>query len=320
MPITGIAALQNARTAFKTFAEEIFGRDLPGVWARYCESIPTDTDRIEHDVIEAFPVIRKWEGEKQFKSAQAATQSIRVYPYEASFEEDRLKVQADRTGQVGRRIQQFLANTAYAMDKLAHEALVANPTGYDGVALYSASHPRGPAGAPQSNTTTSALSFATFEAAMVAGASLRDANGEPLGVSYNLLRVGPKLAALAREITGSNERIVSIDNAGAIDSGTRVAATSIPNVRGLQVFTGGSVDVIVDPRLVGTYDDYWYLFDTNRGAPALVAYVFRAFEGISQDEMTDDGRFLSDKLRFSVEGDVGFGAGAWQTTYAGIVA
>lgn len=317
MAITDRSILDNASTAFKTFGDEIFGKSLPGVFSRYTDVMPTDSKTVEHDVIEAFPVVREWTGAKQFGDAQAASQTITLKTYERSFKIKRLDLLTDRTGATAKRMQSFLNDTASIYDKLAHEALIANATGYDGAALLSASHPRGPSG-NQSNTSATALSHAQFEAAMVAGAGLRDVNGEPLGISYSLLRVGPKLAALAREITGSNERIISVANDG-LEAGTRVAAAAGPNARGLQVFSGGSVDVVVDPRLVGTYDDYYYLVDTSRGVMPIVGYEFRAPEAIAQDQMTAEGRFLSDEFRYSVECDVAFAPGAWQVIYGGIV-
>lgn len=319
MPISNQSALANANTMFSAFAEEIFGegRAMPGVYSEYTEIRQTDTKLVEHDVVEAFPVVRQWLGEKQFPDVVAATQSITVLTYEQSFAIKRLDLLSDRTGVVGRGLRRFLDESAYIYDNLAHAALIANGTGYDGVSLFSASHPRGPAGATQSNTSTTALSHVQFEAVMIAGASLRDANSEPLRINYNLLRVGPKLAALAREITGSNERVIAVDNSGA-ESGTRVAAATGPNARGLQVFDGGAVRVVVDPRLVGTYDDYYYFFDTTRG-PALIGYEMRAPEAIAMDRMDDEGRFTADEFRYSVECDIVFAPGLWQTAYRGVV-
>jgi phage major head subunit gpT-like protein len=319
MAVTDRSILENASTTYRELAAEIFGDRPPGLYQEWTDVRPADSKIVEHDVLESMPVVREWSGAKQFGDVQAARATLEMKSHEASFKIKRVDLITDRTGITARTMRTFLTNTAYIYDKLSHEALVANATGYDGVALFSASHPRGPAGATQSNTSTTALSNAQFEAVMIAGASLRDANGEPFAISYDVLRVGPKLAALAREITGSNERVIAVDNSGA-ESGTRVAAATGPSFRGVQVFSGGSVRVVVDPRLVGTYDDYYYLFDTTRGASALVGYELRAPEAISLDSMDDDARFHRDEFLYSVECDVVFGPGAWQVAYAGIVA
>lgn len=321
MAVTDRSILDNASTTFKELAAEIFGEKRPpGVYQAFTSVFNTDSKIVEHDVLEAMPVAREWVGAKQFGDVQAASTTLTLKSYEASFRIKRLDVQTDRTGMTGRRIASFLSDTAYMYDDQAHQVLFANPTGYDGVALFSASHPRGPSGATQSNTTSSALSLSTFETAMQTGASLRDANGQPLMISYDTLIVGPKLAGLAREITGSAERIVAVDNSGA-ESGTRVAAAALPSFRGVQVFGGGSVNVVVDPRmpLGGTYDDYWYLVDTSRGASPIVGYEFRGPEAVTLDSMDSPARFDLDEFRYSVEFDVVFGAGVWQVAYAGIL-
>lgn len=318
MAVTDRSIIENASVLYNSIADEVFENRPPGEYARWTDMRTTDSKTIEHDVLEAMPVVREWTGAKQFGDVQAASVSHTLKTYEASFRIKRLDLLTDRTGNTARKMRSFLSDTAYIYDKLAHEALIANGTGYDGVALYSSSHPRGPAGATQSNTSTTALSHAQFEAMMIVGASLRDANSEPLGISYNVLRVGPKLAALAREITGSNERVIAVANDG-LEAGTRVAAATGPNSRGVQVFSGGSVDVIVDPRLVGTYDDYYYAYDTARGASALVGYEFRSPEAITLDQMDDDARFHRDEFLYSVETDVVFVPGAWQVTFAGIL-
>lgn len=318
MAVTDRSIIENASTTFREIAAEVFENRPPGLYQRWTDVRQTDSKITEHDVLEAMPVVRAWSGAKQFHDVQAAKHTIEIGQVEASFAIKRIDLVTDRTGMTARKIRAWLSDVAYIYDKLAHEALVANATCYDGTALFNASHPRGPGGATQSNYSTTALSAAQLEAAMIAGASLRDANGEPLGISYNLLRVGPKLAAAAREITGSNERVIAVANDG-LEAGTRVAAATGPNFRGVQVFSGGSLEVVVDPRLVGTYDDYYYLFDTTRGASALVGYELRAPEAIALDGMDDDARFHRDEFLYSVEADVVFGPGAWQVAYAGVL-
>ena len=318
MAVTDRSIIENASTTFREIAAEVFTDKPPGEWSNWTDLRQTDSKIVEHDVLEEMPVVREWAGAKQFHDVQAAKATLEIKTYEASFAIKRKDLITDRTGMTARRMRAWLGDTAYIYDKLSHEALVANGTCYDGTALYSGSHPRGPAGATQSNTSTTALSHAQFEAVMAAGSSLRFLSGEPIGISYNVLRVGPKLAGLAREITGSNERVIAVANDG-LEAGTRVAAATGPNFRGVQVFDGGSVRVIVDPRLVGTYDDYYYFFDTTRGASALVGYELRGPEPISLDSMDDDARFHRDEFLYSIECDVVFGPGAWQVTYAGIV-
>lgn len=318
--ITNQATLDTAATTFRAVGEEIFGQTTPGMYDVFTEVIPTGSKVNEIDLLETMPVVREWLGEKEYASIIASKLSATIKKYEKSMEIDRLDLTADKLGLIARRIRTFLGNDGAAIyDKLCTEALIANGTGYDGVALFSASHPRGPAGATQSNTGTTALSFAQFEAVMVAGASLRDGNGEPLGISYDVLMVGPKLAALGREITQSAVRVGGIAATGEAATASVVTASTIPNYRGLEVYTGGSVTLVVNPRLVGTYDDYYYMIDSKRGVKPIMLYEFRRPEPIEQFSMDSDARFNLDKFRCSVECDVVAAPGLWQAAYAGIV-
>ncbi|MFQ5427184.1 MAG: hypothetical protein ACE5EV_08890, partial [Gaiellales bacterium] len=106
------------------------------------------------------------------------------------------------------------------------------------------------------------------------------------------------------------ERLAAVDNSGA-ESGTRVAAASIPNV-----FGGGEMTLIVDPRLVGSYDDYCYYHDTTRGPKPIIGYELVAPRPVEQTQLDHEGRFLNGELRFSVEAYVVFAIGDWHTSYA----
>ena len=315
MGITNQSALANVSVVFYTKFDELFVNRPGGAFQSYTEEVSIDTKTVEHDVFEAMPVMRTWIGPKVFSDIRFTNQTFTVKQYERSFAIKRLDVVTDRTGMTERRISNFLTNpNSQIQDKICFDYLVTNPTGYDGSAIYSATHPRGPAGATQSNTTTSALGYTTFEDAMVSQSELRDENGESFQITPNVLRVGPKLLQIAMEVTGSDKPL-SMDSSGA--SGTTssvVAATKTVNAWG-----GGKVDVVLDKRMVGTYDDYWFLDDTTQGAKPVILYTLRAPEPVEQTAMDSESRFNLDELRFSIEMDGMPAAGAWQPTFAGIL-
>ena len=320
MAITNQNILDTASTTFHAKFDEIFENGAPGLWQLYTETIPTDSKINEVDVLETMPVVREWVGAKQFKDIRASSVSATIKTYERSFSIKRVDAITDRTGAIGRRISAFLNPGAAGgdiFDLLAFTELVsasgAGGTGYDGVALISTAHVRGPSAGNQSNKGTSALAFGTYDTCVQAMTSLRDENGEPLRISPDTLICGPKLKKMGMQITQSTERIVAVDNAGD-ETGTRVAAASIPNV-----FGGGEMTLIVDPRLVGTQDDYWYLLDTTKGPKPILAYVLTEPHAEDQTEMSDEGRFLNDEMRFSVEADVVFAPGDWHVIYGGIL-
>ena len=315
MGIQNQAALDTANAAFYELIDELFaGGSAPGPWREFCDLRPTDAKVNELDILESMPAIREWSGSKLFPDMLASTLSATVKAYERSFAIKRLDLETNRSGQIARRIAAFLQDAGQIYDKLAFAELTANNTCYDGVALFSASHPRGPAGATQSNITTSALSFATYESALIAMQGLRDASGEPLGINPNVMICGPKTRKDALEITNSRDRLKAVDASGA-ESGTRVAAAAVDNV-----FGGGEMTVFVSPRLTGSYDDHVYLLDTTKaGVSPIVGFEKRAPEGIDQTDMSGDGRFMNDELRYSVECDVVFAPGAWQVAHGFIL-
>lgn len=316
MAVTNQDILDTASTVFHDKFDEIFDNGAPGNWQTYTEVIPTDAKINTIDVLESMPLVRQWVGPKQFGDVFASAASATIVEWERSFRIKRIDAITDRTGAIGRKIAGFLrpgAEGGDIFDKLAFDALVANGLGYDGVALYSASHPRGPAGATQSNLSTTALSFAEHDTAIQAMTTLRDANGEPLHISPSVLTVGPKNKKMGQEITMSKERVVAVDASGA-ESGTRVAAAAVPNV-----FAGGDMALIVDPRLVGSYDDHYYYTDASRGPKPVIGYVLTQPHPEDQTEMSSEGRFINDELRFSVEADAVFVTGDWHVSYAGIL-
>lgn len=313
MPVTNQSVFDTASTVFHELAEEIFSNADEGEFSTFADLQPTDVEVNTYDVLEAMPIVREWVGPKQYPNVHAASASLTMKGWESSFSIKRRKFIGDRTGRTARAISQWLRGVDIR-DQIATDVLVsasgAGPTGYDGQPIFSASHPRGPAAATQSNITTSALSFANHKAIKIAMTSLRDAHGRSLRISPDTLMVGPKNVDLAREITESKERIISVA-ADGLEAGTRVAAAAIPNV-----YAGGDMRVVMNPRLVGTYDDYCYYLDTTKGARVIGGFVMRSEEAQEQTDMSSSARFENDEFRFSVEADLVFGAGAWHVGHA----
>jgi phage major head subunit gpT-like protein len=317
MPIQNQSTIDVASTTFNAVFDEVFAAQPPGPWSLYTEVVQTQSKINELDVLETMPVVREWIGSKVFQSIRASSLSATVKKYEKSFAIDRLDLQADRTGQIGRRIRMFVSDAGQIYDKICLETLVsasgAGPLCYDGVRLFSASHPRS-AGTTWSNLTTNAFSFTQHDTIMQAGAALRDDNSEPLRIAYDTLIVGPKLFKLASEVTQSTERIIPVAATGIEAAASVVTAAAIPNVYG-----GGQMTLVVDPRLTGTFDDYYYYLDTSRGPKPLMMFEFRSPEAIDQMSMDSDGRFNDDLFKMSVEADFVVTAGSPHVAYAGIL-
>lgn len=311
MGITNQSILDTAAAMFHAKAEDVLSKRPPGPWQLFANVQSTSSITNTINVLESSMVPRKWIGEKEYTDFYASSLSCTVESYEASFKIRRLNLTSDNLGMIGRGIDALLSDGGQLYDKVLHDVLVSNPTGYDGVALFSTSHPRGPSGGNQSNITTTALSFANHKAIMTAGASLRTSRSEPMGIGYTHLVVGPKNEFLAREICQANTRLQLATAAGALDpAASGVAAASIPNVY------AGSLTVVVDPRLVGDYDDYCYYIDASKSSKLIEAFELRAPMAVTATEWTSSARMSHDEYLMSVEFDLGACAGAWQVGHA----
>ncbi len=311
MTVQNQSIIDTASTAFRAKFDEIFAARPAGPYERYTEVITTDSIVNEVDVLETMPLVRQWIGDKVYQSIRASNFQAYITKWERSFAMDRLKLRGDKLGVIGRRINMMMSDAGQIFDYICFASLIANLTGYDGAAVYSTTHPRGPAGANQANLTTSALSFAVHDTIMSAGGALRDENGESVRVNYDTLLVGPSNRRLGMEITGSKERITTVTAAGLQDQGSGVvAAATIPNIYG-----GGEMDLIVDARLVGSYANKCVYVDSKIGPKPVILYVMRSPEAVEQTAMDSDARFHRDELLFSMETDVVAAPGAWQSSY-----
>ncbi|MBP7550381.1 MAG: Mu-like prophage major head subunit gpT family protein [Gemmatimonadaceae bacterium] len=312
--------VQSASIAFRAYATDLFaGTGQRALFRTFSEVFPAGTEYTQQlNVLEALPVIRKWVASREFPDAQFATVSATPEPYEKSFSENVEIANRSSGDALMARLTRWLGNPDRDFDKIVTEYMLSNPTGYDGVALFASNHPRGPAGATtQSNTSTTALSGPQHRAAMVVGSTLRDETGESFEIQYDALMVGPALAALAREITGSTRRF-ALNAAGAEATASVVAATTAPNFGDLTVYDGGEVMVVVNPRFVGTYANYYLYVDSTKGAKPIA--VFQGETSVTERTSPDsEPVFTRNVYEWGVKHVLTLLPGAWQTAYLGIV-
>lgn len=313
--------LANASIAFDSLAGQFFGQaSLPGKYALYT-NVQTGVTAMttELDVIANAPTMRKWVGPRREQRMRAYTQRITLEPYEATLPIARMTLAyRDRQGSVAKSIKQFLSQERVAFDQSTHTAYVsasgAGPTGYDGVPLFSASHPHGPSAGTQSNTGALAFSAANLDAVIATMTSYQFENGTPMNITPTHLRVGPKLAMAARAVLGTGTRLVAINAAGAEATSSVVAAAAVDNV------FNGELELIVDPNLIGTMDDWWEVLDLSKAdAKPMQLLVGRAPTPVHQDQMWADRRFQLDEFLYGLEGDWKPDAGVWATAYRNIL-
>lgn len=321
MAVSSPNAFQSTSIAFKAYADDVFGHEgrRAPQFGMFCALDSTDRFTVEHDVLEALPVVREWIGSRQEPDAQFATVRGIARTWEKTFSEDRKRALSGAAdGQLLRRLMMWLGSPDMDLDKIATDFLVSNPTGYDGVSLFSSSHPRGPGGGTQSNTSATALSGAQHRSVMVSGSSFGDVYGEPFGIQYDTLMVGPALAPLARELTGST-RYAAINASGAEATSAVVAAAEVPSANRLTIYTGGELNVVVNPRFIGTSlaNKYLYL-DTSKQARPIVAYRYQGGSRVvERTQDTDQSRWSQDRYEWAAEHDLVLVPGAWQVAFYG---
>lgn len=316
--------LANASVTFDTLADQLFGgSQLPGEYNVYTSTQTGVTSyTTEKDVLANTPVMREWVGPRREKRLRAYQQRITLKPYEATMAISRMTLAyRDKQGQIASRIKQFMGNQVVAFDQSVHSKYVSNsgagPTGYDGVALFSSSHPHAPAstgGTTQSNTSNLPFSAANLDTVIATMTSYRFENDTPMRITPTHVRCGPKLARQVAAVLDTGTRLVAINASGAEAVSSVVAAAGIENVY------KGMLTPIIDPNLVGAMDDWWEVLDLSKGdAKPMQLLVGRSPTPIHQDQMNSDRRFQLDEFVFGIEGDWGADAGMWQTCFRNIL-
>lgn len=312
MTITNGQNFANASTAYQAIFAEVFQGDSAHAenYNKYCLVDSRIGSNYEFDFLSGFPLPREWKGKKVSKSTRANKHRIATKPYEATTSVDMIEYN-QQPALVGAQIRSWLGGARGFINKLVVDKLTdTTGLGYDGVAFFSTVHPNDD-GTTQSNKTTSALSQTTFRAAATAMSAFTDSAGRPLGVKPSKLIVGPALQYIARDIIEAKSRTQGITGTGTLDTSTVVAAAAIENV-----VSNDGVELIIEPFLVGTAANYWFLVGEAADAKPLVVNIARA--PYPQDNTAE---YLPGNARydFSIQAELGIGFGLWQTIYAGIV-
>ncbi len=316
------SGLLGHNTAFTVMFQDLYGKADPGPYGTWTETVNA-TGQGEQKVTIAFltnlPLLALWDGARTYGNLRNYTQSITYNKYAATLPLKRDLVMNDKSGLVARAITGFVAGITDAYDQLTAASFDgssgAGPTGFDGVALFSASHPDGPAAATQSNlAAATSLSHAALVSAEQAGILLVEENSRPLRIQYDLLRVGPKLKRRAQELV-SADRAVIVNTDGVMDLPRAVTSTaSVAGVTTRSSVWQGDMTVLVDPRVTNYY---WTLQDTKKPAKPMTMFVVRAPEPQNQTDMNDPERFNHDNFVYGVEADLGIAAGHWAVVYRG---
>lgn len=299
------AFFATANTVARSSFEDIFsgGYESPsfGVFAELVPGLNAQT--LESNIVGPVALLREWTGEKQFKAVRGYKNSAENKTYEASMAFRRRDLIGGGGDMVLRRLGELASANRGGIERLSSAFLATNPTSYDGVAIYSASHPHGASG-NQSNLTALDLSATALQQAMETASLLTLENGDPADITIDTIEVGPKLLNRALILAEATERLAIFNQDGA-ESGWRIGGAPVHNV------FKGRFTVIENKRLTGYT---WRTYDSSKAAKPVIVGINRALELIQNWDMESYARFTHDQLLTSIEGDLILLAGDWHVT------
>lgn len=230
-------------------------------------TIPCPTTTMLMPWLQIFPQLREWYGDRKFNNYVANNLSFTPKLWELSMEISRSELEDDLHGiWLSMTPERITREVKLQPDKLVSELLEQNPTTFDGVSFFSASHPEdfSNAASPTDNSNvllSSALNADNVQALRAQLINLKGPDGIPLNFVPDTIMVPPALELLARQIAFSAFYPTTLgSNAPGVGSGS--AAGPVSNVM------QGLYNVVVNPYL--TSSTRWYLLCTSTGVSPLL--------------------------------------------------
>ena len=286
-------------TAFDMAFKDAFKAETDkSIYPKFAMSVG-DADHmiVEIPFFEAFSFMRQWIGPRQVKNLSSKKLVLKEDAFEDTFGVSVREIATDSWGFYSSAVKQLAENAVRLWDRLATEALTNGGSWIDGKAFFATDRKYGKN--TINNKTTSALSASTFNSAYEAMASYVDHAGNPLGVIPDTLMVGPKNRTTAFEIL--NSKLVASGGA------------TIENAN------YGVAEVIVNPYLVGTYDDYWFLMSTKNAIKPVALQKSQEGELAAQNQPTDDCVFQEGKALYGTSAYGSAAAAFPHLVYGGIL-
>lgn len=174
---------------------EFFGR-LEKVatfpWQQFVMTVPSDKESEKHRWLGGLPQMREFGTGRMAKGLRSESYDVVNRKYESTIEWDRDEIADDQTGQIRMRIRQMAdaaqRHKSYLLSLLFANGGSAGFVAYDGKTFFATDHVSGDSGT-QDNALTATAAAATkttseckvaLQAAIAAGMSYKDDQGEPL--------------------------------------------------------------------------------------------------------------------------------------------
>ncbi len=285
------AALQSIYRGFKVIFNQAF-QAAQSQYEKIATVVPSTTKEELYKWLGKIPRMREWIGDRIIQNLSAYGYTIKNKPFEATIGVDREDIEDDTIGLYNPLVQAMGQAGAQHPDELIFDLLLAGFTGicYDGQYFFDADHKDGN-GPVQSNVSNAVLSAASYNAAYAAMMAVTDENGNPLGVTPNLLVVPPQLRATALQILKAER-----DAAGATN------------------INQNSADVLVVPRLAKN-PTAWFLLDTTKPVKPLIFQRRKPLNFVAMFDEKDTNVFMRKEYLYGVDCRDNAGYGLWQMAY-----
>ena len=250
----------------------------------------------KYPLLDNAPAMREFVDERRTSGLISKAISIEDKVFESTIAVDRKALEDDQLDLIRLRIRDLANRVVHHRHQLVVGTLTGGQSilGYDGKALIASDHPE--AGGSTANFTEDSLSSASLREACSSMISRRDNEGIPLGISPNVLLVGPENMWTAIELVDSK--------------GTATSAGQI------NVFNG-MLKVVVSPYIS---DGMWFVLDTNRPMRGVILQqrsdVPVEFASLESSKGAD-ASFFNDRFYYGVRARYNAGPGMWQTVFAG---
>jgi len=283
----------------------LFNKAFAGVTPMYekiAMRVPSTSSQEDYAWLSNFPKMKRWIGEKAIKALKAFKYSVVNEDWEATVEVDRNDIEDDRLGIYAPQAQAAGISAKMFPDELVGEVVNGAFTKpcFDGQYFCDTDHPvtdEDGTVSSVSNKGTAALSIATqaaaiasFGAGVAAMESFKDNEGRPLGVSPNILMVGPALRATATALMTTD----------------RLEDGKVNLYKGM-------CEVVVNPQI--TSATAWFLLDTKQPVKPFIYQERKAPIFVQQTDPQADEVFLRKKFKFGAEARAASGYGFWQLCY-----
>lgn len=258
-------------------------------YLKFADVVPSTTAIEVYPFLEQFGKMREWIGPKQIKNLSSANHEVKNIEFEVTYGIKKTSIADDTYGLYAPMYKGLGQTAGNIWDDRSFAALCANGNWLDAAAFFGTTRKYGKN--TISNYATGALTATTYGTARTAMMSYVGHDGEPLGVVPNVLIVGPKLESTAKKIVES--QFV----AGSIPTGESTYVSGVTDANPYYK----SAELIVSPRLVGTYDDYWFLLCTSGPLKPVIVQKRQEVILIRKDQLTDDNMFFEGQAVYGAE-------------------